>query len=78
MIRPDFSSGSAQTPTIPQGTQTISDGEYHIISALDTSKAVDVRGASKDNGANVQLYSTLSDGRNTFHVTYLEMVLTRL
>ena len=71
VIRPDFSSGSAQTPTIPQGTQTISDGEYHIISALDTSKAVDVRGASKDNGANVQLYSNLSDGRNTFHVTYL-------
>ena len=73
LVSPGISSGSAQTPTptIPDGTQTISDGEYHIISALDTSKAVDVRGASKDNGANVQLYSNLSDGRNTFHVTYL-------
>ena len=66
-----LSSKIPDSAPIPQGTQTISDGEYHIISALDTSKAVDVRGASKDNGANVQLYSNLSDGRNTFHVTYL-------
>ena len=62
------------TPTpipIPQGSQTISDGEYHIVSGLDSSKALDVYGASKDNAANIQIYSNLSDGRETFHVTYL-------
>ena len=56
---------------VPQGSQTISDGEYHIISVLDTSKALDVYGSSKDNEANIQLYSNLSDGHQTFYVTYL-------
>ena len=56
---------------IPQGSQTISDGEYHIVSGLDSSKALDVYGASKDNAANIQIYSNLSDGRETFHITYL-------
>ena len=56
---------------MPQGSQTISDGEYHIISVLDTSKALDVYGSSKDNEANIQLYSNLSDGHQTFYVTYL-------
>ena len=56
---------------MPQGSQTISDGEYHIISVLDTSKALDVYGSSKDNEDNIQLYSNLSDGHQTFYVTYL-------
>ena len=56
---------------IPQGTQTISDGEYHIISALDSSKALDVAWGSKENGANIQLYDNLENGDQTFYVTYL-------
>ena len=62
------------TPTpipIPQGSVTISDGEYHIVSALDSSKALDVCNQSKDNTANIQIYSNLADGTETFHITYI-------
>ena len=74
VIRPKYRSNPDPTPSpipIPQGSQTISDGEYHIVSGLDSSKALDVYGASKDNAANIQIYSNLSDGRETFHITYL-------
>ena len=39
------------------------DGEYYIISELFNSKAIDVSGGSKANGANVQIYQH-SDGNN--------------
>ena len=74
VIRPNFKENIEPTPTpivIPQGSRTISDGEYHIISALDSSKALDVAWGSKENGANIQLYDNLENGDQTFYVTYL-------
>ena len=62
---------NSQTPELPQGYQTISDGEYHIVSALDTNKALDVEGASKESEANIILYENLSDPKQVFRVTYL-------
>lgn len=56
---------------IPTGSQTISEGEYHIVSVLDESKGLDVVGASVDNGANIDLYPNLSDPNQVFDVTYL-------
>lgn len=56
---------------LPKGTQTISDGEYHIITALDTTKALDVDDASKENGANVGIHSNLKDAKQVFRVTYI-------
>ena len=64
------SSTPAPTPT-PTGTQTISDGEYHIVSALDSRYALDVSGASKEDRANIQIYRNTNDATQTFHVTYL-------
>ena len=60
----------APTPT-PTGTQTISDGEYHIVSALDNRYALDVSGASKEDRANIDIYRNTNDAKQTFHVTYL-------
>lgn len=57
--------------TKPIGTQTISDGEYHIVSALDNNKALDVSGGSLDDNANINLYSNLSDEVQVFKVTYI-------
>ena len=56
---------------IPWGEQTISDGEYHIVSALDSSKGLDIQDGSKDTKANVQLYTNTEDSKQTFQVTYL-------
>lgn len=55
----------------PIGTQTISDGEYHIVSALDNTKALDVANAVTNNGANINLYSNLDDPAQVFTITYL-------
>lgn len=57
--------------TKPIGTQTISDGEYHIVSALDNTKALDVANAVTNNGANINLYSNLDDSAQVFTITYL-------
>lgn len=51
--------------------QTVSDGDYHIISAIDPDYGVDVAGASAVNGTNVQLYRNASDASQVFTVTYL-------
>lgn len=64
------SSTPAPNPT-PTGTQTISDGEYHIVSALDSRYALDVSGASKEDRANIDIYRNTNDAKQTFHVTYL-------
>jgi len=51
--------------------KTIENGEYHIVSALDNNKGVDVTGAGKANFTNIQLYSNVNDKTQTFDVTYL-------
>jgi hypothetical protein len=50
------------TNTIPTGSKTVSDGEYHIVSALNNSYGVTVAGASKNNQANVQLWNSVTEG----------------
>ncbi len=47
-----------------KGTQEISDGEYHVVSALDESYGLNVAYDSTDNGANVQLWNNMTD-KNT-------------
>lgn len=41
--------------------QTISDGEYLIASAIDQSSCLNVASSSKESGANVHLWKTVSD-----------------
>ena len=64
---------NSKTETIPtvKGTKTIEDGVYAIRSAINTRYVLDVNGASKENGANVQLYEYTIGNQKRFKVTYL-------
>ena len=53
------------------GSQTISDGDYHIVSALNNSMGVDVAGNQNKDGTNVNLYSNINDDNQVFTVKYL-------
>ena len=66
-----LASGFSLDKNVPAGSQTISDGAYHIVSALDTTKGIDVATGSTDNGANIYLYSNVDDDTQVFDVTYL-------
>ena len=57
--------------TIPSGSQTVSDGEYHIVSALDNNMGLDVEAASSDLCANIQLYNNVLDDSQVFVVNCL-------
>lgn len=57
--------------TIPSGSQTVSNGEYHIVSALDNNMGLDVEAASSDLCANIQLYNNVLDDSQVFVVNYL-------
>lgn len=49
---------------------TISDGTYQIVSALRSSAVLDVNGASKSDGGNVQLYASNGSGAQAWKVTH--------
>lgn len=55
----------------PAGKQTVSDGVYHIVSNLDSTMTLNIKSASKENGANVQLWNTLNSAKQAFQITYL-------
>ncbi len=59
-------------PVDELSTRTIKDGEYHIISKLDESKGLDVSGASKEDMANVGIYSNTNNPNQTFIIKYLD------
>ena len=63
--------GSTTTETEIKGTKTIEDGTYMIKSSIDSKFMLDINGASKDNGANVQLYEYSDVAQKKFKVTYL-------
>lgn len=51
--------------------QSISDGNYKIVSAMDNTKCVDVSGAATQNYTNVQLWSNVSNAAQTWKVKYM-------
>lgn len=53
------------------GSKTISDGIYSIHTSLNNKYALDIDGASKSNGANVQLYEFVDANQQKFYVKYL-------
>ena len=55
----------------PYGTQTISDGDYHIVSALDSAKTIAVKDKAFNSGANIQLWSSIYESEQVFHVAYV-------
>ena len=69
-VRPDFP--SSQGSPISGGYRTVSDGDYHIVSALDANMGIDVAGNGSANGTNVQLYNNITDPNQVFTVKYLD------
>ena len=65
------SNNNTSKPVIPTGTKTIEDGTYMIKSAIDTKFMLDINGASKNNGANVQLYEYSNVPQKKYKVKYL-------
>ena len=62
------SSSGANTATAqPAGTQTVSNGTYRIVSAVDNGKCVDAAGP----GSNVHLWANADCPQQKFDVTYL-------
>ena len=53
------------------GTKTIEDGKYSIKSAIDESYVLDICDVSKENGANVQIWSNAGGENQKFNVKYL-------
>ena len=51
--------------------KTISDGVYVIATKLNTNYVLDISGASKDNGANLQLWKNNGSSAQTFKVTHV-------
>ena len=56
---------------IEQPKQTISNGIYTIKTALDTNRVFDIEGASKKNGANLQIWGNANVNHQKFNITYL-------
>ncbi len=52
--------------------RTYEDGYYNIYSALDLSKSLDVAGAVKANGTNVQLYQNNGNNAQIWYLKYLD------
>ena len=53
-----------------KGTKSIEDGYYIIGSALDESKVLDISAASKNSGANVQIWGNENVAQQKFYVKY--------
>ncbi len=62
--------GLEQVPEQETYTQTIENGVYVIESALQENKVLDVNGASKENGTNIQLWSRNDKTAQQFKVIY--------
>ena len=50
----------------------IDNAVYKISSALNTSRVIDIKGGSKDNKANVQLYTSSNSTAQRFYIKYIK------
>ena len=53
------------------GKRTIEDGTYTIMTCLDKGKVIDVSEASRNNSANIQIWSNVWENQQKFIVKYL-------
>ena len=53
------------------GTQTVPDGRYHIVSALDNAKCLNVQGGSSENTATIELNTLKYQKIQAYDVKYL-------
>ena len=57
---------------ITEEGRVLEDGVYKIVSSLDINKSLDVKAASKDNLANIQLYQSNNSLAQRFIITYVK------
>lgn len=55
---------------IPAGTQTVANGDYYIVTALDSGMCLNVQGASMSDEANVEIAGKKGQDSQIFTVTY--------
>ena len=55
-----------------ENPQTISDGRYKIVSALDNNKVIDISDGSLDNGANVHLWDFKNLDNQKYKLSYID------
>lgn len=61
-VRPNYKVKTTPTPvSVPTGSKTVSEGTYHIVSALNESYGLNVAYNSKDSGKNVQLWNNMDE-----------------
>ena len=65
----DINSSSAQKWALVPA-ETIKNGTYQFISKLSSTKALDVNGAYKSNGTNIQLWDKNSSAAQKWKITY--------
>ena len=58
--------------TKPQGSKTVENGVYSIKSALNENYVMDIYNYSKDNRANLELWTNNKTDNQKFNVKYLE------
>ena len=68
-VHPDFNNDNGSP--ISGGTQTVSDGEYHIVSALNRNMGLDAEDGKTANDTNICLYNNIEDSTQTFILNYL-------
>lgn len=76
IIRPDWKTTTVNDrdkvgSPIGGGSQVLSDGDYHIVSALNQNKGVDVNEAKTANGTNIQLWNNIDYSTQVFTVKWL-------
>ena len=61
---------SFEKSNVEEGSQTIQNGTYHIVSSLDSNKVLDVTGSDKSNGVNIELWQNNEGDHQSFNVIY--------
>ena len=66
-----YSYGSYLTTTAPKATQLIKDGTYTLSPKHASNMCLDINGASKDDGANAQIYKANGSNAQKFKIKHL-------
>ena len=67
-----WSDGSINDITYNWEIYRINNAVYRMTSALNTSRVIDIKGGSKDNKANVQLYTSSNSTAQRFYIKYIK------
>ena len=58
--------------TVENGSQTVSNGNYQILTGLDENRVLDIEGAASYSGANLEIWTNNKQNNQKFRVEYKE------